>query len=557
MKLLLLALTCLAIVAAVTSPDTRDREDNKPYDVIVIGSGSSAIAAANKFVGKHKKVLMLEKAREAGGCTHEFHFNGSIFQSGYDVHTARSLLWAMLELAPGQVHYGWPAGYSREKVMIGDPNGPNGIRVYELPNTQTEYFAWLYEHLNASAADKLIRHMIGMSHNQKADFAMPAWDFLPANVRSVVMAEKAISDATVVEVGATTPLLSYYASLTSNEDLWAVLGGDVLVFLGLPIDYVPASPVLQATGQLSSGFNFPIEGTAVSARVMIENIKALGGKVEVRSEVTKVLFDEHNGKVSGVQLANGTTFSAHNVLSTIGIDALLPLIGNHTLAGYPSNQPPGPYKESGSGFMSFVTMKITAREAGLHPMIILWSDKGLKGMTMDNLIYPSGIASCQVPLVITETTLKTSAFDPNTNPQPVAALEMLSPFTAWSFAPWFGTLTHHRPPEYYGYKEYLQYAQLECFYKFFPNLRGQVANIESGTPLTIRDYVAKPFGAFMSNVGLQQNEKPHYFTGTDGLYFCGADDVGGADKAPLTGDMAAAEVVHDVDMAVDCLNRIV
>jgi phytoene dehydrogenase-like protein len=201
-----------------------------------------------------------------------------------------------------------------------------------------------------------------------------------------------------------------------------------------------------------------------------------------------------------------------------------------------------------------VTFDAPARELGIPPLQTVWPDDGLGGLQD---LY-TGTYTDRLPLFMVETTLKTTAFDPN-GPQPNAAMILWTPMFANAFAPWVNTLTGQRfdPPGYYEYKQYLQNQQLAHFYQIFPALQGHVVALESGTPLTIRDYVAKPNGAFMSNVGLPlAGIQLHYWTGIDGLYQAGADIVGGADKAPMTGALAAAEMMKDKGMFVKYLKRI-
>lgn len=84
------AIACLAATGVAQNSES-DPYVNRPYDYVVIGSGISGLAAANKLVDVspsfsflfastlltshsqyNKKVLVLEQHYKAGGCTHTF-----------------------------------------------------------------------------------------------------------------------------------------------------------------------------------------------------------------------------------------------------------------------------------------------------------------------------------------------------------------------------------------------------------------------------------------------------------------------------------------------------
>lgn len=544
-------LLLFALAVAVIHADLRDLEEHRSFDAIVIGSGSSALGAAYKLVEeKNKRILVLEKGWQAGGCQQTFVFNGTDFQTGFDVDTCPRSQWSLEQISGPSVHYDWPAGYPRERVYIGG-------RVYDIPNGPNEYISWLYDHLGVNAADTLISHMDGMGHNSRVEFAIPGMDFLPPPDKRDVLARKAVADATMMEIGPQTMLMDYLGSLTNDTDAQTMLVGVVLLCLGLPPNVIPAFPIVQAVAQLSGGFSYPVQGPDVAVDRMVENIQARGGVVQIEAEVTQILVDSVNNVVTGVQLRNGTVFSSNKVLSTIGVDAMLRVMDGIEIPDwyYPDGTPRvavSPYTQSGSGFLTFVTLDKPARELGLAPLMTSWKDMGLAGMA-DIL---TGMFTDNLPLFMVETTLKTTAFDPSLVPQPNAAMILWTPMYAGAFAAWANTQTHQRfePPGYYEYKQVLQDLQFARLYDTFPQLVGHAVAAESATPLTIRDFVAKPNGAFMSNVGLTQH--PSYWTGIRGLYVAGADIVGGADKAPMTGALAAAEMLGDVGMFTKYLKRI-
>jgi phytoene dehydrogenase-like protein len=310
------ALLCLAAVAAASLRD----DDNRAFDAIVIGSGSSAMGAVYKLVEeKNKKILVLEKAANAGGCQHSFEFNGTMFQTGFDIDTCPRDQWSLEQLSGPDVVYSWPAGYPRERVYVGS-------RVYDIPNGANEYIGWLYDHMDVASADTLIRQMEGMGHNGRVEFALPGWDFLPPAEKRDIAARQNVANAMIMEIGPTTLLPAYLDSLTSDTDVQAVLAGVVLLCLGLPASVMPAFPIVQAMAQLSGGFSFPVQTPDVA--------------VELGAEVTKILVDPLENAVTGVQLRNGTVFFADRVLATIGIDALLAVMDGYTIPDWPLGQSP-------------------------------------------------------------------------------------------------------------------------------------------------------------------------------------------------------------------------
>lgn len=536
-KAIFTALICFAVISAAS----------EHFDVIIIGSGSSAIGAAHQFTERNKKVLVLEKDRNAGGCAHEFAFNGAMFQTGFDVSTTAPNAWALEELYGDKPLLSWPAGYPRMRHIVGD-------RVYDVPNDKCEYYEWLYDNLGSANADTLIRQMRGMIHNHIPTFGLPGWDFVQRSTQSVINAEQAIVGRAVAEIGSQTMLMPYLYSMTANTDLHAAMVGAVVFFTAIPPQLFPAVPVVGGMAQQATGFSFPLAGSLQSSNVMVQDIEANGGQVVTRATVAQVIIDRN--AATGVQLVNGTVFAAKKVLSTIGLDALLPMLGGRAIAGgWTSSAPPGPRFQSGSALITFLTFDDTARKLGMFPLQFIWPNDGMDGM---QYIFAgvTGLEIGELPLLVIETTLKTSAFYPDVNPQPLAAMEIATPLYVYPFMQWQNSTTHHRPADYYAFKQYLQDIQMEQFYAAFPNLLGHVTGAESATPLTIRDFVAKPNGAFENNVGLSQEQRPNYYTGISNLYFTGADIACGADMAPMTGALAALEILNDKHAFAEYLENI-
>lgn len=516
-------LLCLAAVGA-----------DRPYDAIVIGSGISGMASAITLANRNKKVLVLEKLNKAGGCTHTFTRMGRTFETGFHLYADEPRQHVLTDLVP-EVHFCWPEGHSREVIFVG------GQR-YDVPNNYDGYIDWLYQMFPNSTAflDRLSYYIDASLGGQQITLAGASWDYLPASEKAKINALKMIAETAAAELSGLT-FEQFFQELTPDPDMLALLMGTTSGFLALPPAYFPAFGAIGAFGQFAYGYVYPEEGSGVIAASLPHALAARGGEIRTGAEVAQILIKQQNGKVSGVMLTTGEVIEAKNVIASIGLDQIRPLMNGVPIPDQPT--PPNPMAQSGSAFITYVILDGPARQFNLSPYTLILPPGSLSGM--DNMFTPYPLIYGYSPLLMFESTLKTSACNTSlpVDQQPNAILELFTPMYAFAFDQWAGTTTHHHPADYYQFKGMLQGLQLNQLFQIYPELQSHIAFAESATPLTVRDYVSKSNGNMLGYIGLPT--KPNFYTGIPGLYFCGCDISGGVDSAAMTGVMAAGVLLGD------------
>lgn len=439
------------------------------YDALVIGSGIGGLTTAAMLSELGWKVCVLEQHYTAGGYTHSYDRNGYewdvgvhyIGEMGAPTRSRRMfdfLSEGKLDWAPMDAEY--------DRFFIGD-------KIFSAHAGKQEFQDNLLRQFPAEGA--AIRAYMGLL--DKVSRAMPAFAMsrLLKPWQRTLLGPYLRAKIPELLFRTTYEVLS---EITDDQDLIAVITGQ-WGDMGLP----PRQSgflvhALIARHYLYGGF-YPIGGSWKIAESIIPRIKRAGGEVFTYALVKQILVE--NGKVRGVEMADGHVIECPCVISSAGVhntfERLLDADVMHQ-CGYESNL--ASVKPSISHLGVYIGLKATAEELGL-PRTNFWiyADSDYDGAVERFLKEPDA----PFPAVYISFP---SAKDPDyLNRRPgTATIEIVAPAPYDWFEKWKDTSWGKRGDDYEAFKAQLGERLMAVLYEKLPQLRGRVDYYEVSTPLS-------------------------------------------------------------------------
>lgn len=437
------------------------------YDAIVIGSGMGGLSCAALLSELGWKVCVLEQHYTAGGYTHSYERNGYEWDVGvhyigevgaetrtkkmFDFLSDGNLKWAPMDAEydrfyVGEKVFNAKAGRKefRDNLLRQFPDEEEGIdRYMHLLKDVGGAFS-------AFGMQKVMKPWQRALISPISNLRQP--EYLYRNTYEVL------------------------SELTDNQDLIATICGQ-WGDMGLP----PKQSVFMVHAMIARhylhGGYYPVGGSWQIAKSIIPKIQKAGGEVFTYARVTSILLDD--GKVSGVEMADGHHIECNCVISAAGIGntlhGLLPEEAVHR-AGYDRREET--VRPSMAHLGVYIGLQGTAEELGL-PKTNFWIyphndyDRAVDEFMHDrNAPFP--VVYLSFP----------SAKDPDyLNRHPgTATIEIVAPAPYEWFEKWAGSTWGKRGEEYEAFKAELGERLLKYVYDKLPQLEGKVDYFEVSTP---------------------------------------------------------------------------
>ncbi len=268
------------------------------FDIVIIGSGMGGLVCADILGREGYKVCVLEKNRQVGGSLQTYVRDRVIFDSG--------------------VHY-----------LGGLSEGQNLYQVFK--------YLGIIDKLKLQRMDENVFDKILFDGDDKAYVHAQGYEnFIQQLLKDFPEEEKALRlyCDKIKEVCSKFPLYNlrsggdinektsvleldtkeFIQSITENKKLQAVLVGSNMLYVlqgGKTPFYVHA---MILNSYIESSWKC-MDGGSVIGKVMVKNIREQGGVIHRNSEVKKIVVE--NGKVSAVQLADGSHVSGKHFISNM------------------------------------------------------------------------------------------------------------------------------------------------------------------------------------------------------------------------------------------------
>lgn len=274
-----------------------------------------------------------------------------------------------------------------------------------------------------------------------------------------------------------------------------------------------------------------VGGSQQLANALRNLIEDAGGQVLVRSEVVRIMVEDH--QVTGVVTKNGNVYQADNYISGVHPDILLRLVDE---GAFPKmfKKRVTMVSESISFFVVFVKLK--DKSFPFLNQVNYYFDNYNDVFEPNDLQqenWPPGIIYLTPPVVNQGEFAETMVY--------------VVPMDYEWVKPWENTHTGHRGEEYEQWKQAMMDKVFDKMEQLYPNYRDSIEFCFASTPLTIRDYFGNRRGSCYgfqkdcSELGLSQMS---VFTKVKNLYLTGQNvNVHGLCGVSLTAVQTAEALV--------------
>lgn len=468
--------------------------DNQ-YDVIVVGSGAGGLGASLVLQKAGKKTLLLEKHSQVGGYITSFKRKGFSFDPGAAILSGGTIkmLLGMVEMT------------DKVDLELNLIKGP-GLRLLG-PKLDIKGHAGM-------TLPQLVEQLQGLKPGEAAE--------IEAKIEE---SRKLGLDPEMNK----KPMLDWLKANFTNPDPSLILGMLSFLALILPPSKVPAT-MTGILGLASMDISYPKGGILAIANAYAEAFTLLGGEVRKKAAVSRILVKDQ--KVEGVELENGERILSKMVISDVGVDNTVKLVGEElfdkAVLAKTASLPP-----TLSSFSVFLGLDYVP---DVYPHTVSFT-----GTSVDELesVYRhlcSGqfFESAKDPIMLYIHT--PSLEDPGLAPEGQASM------TIFVWAPYQLAQGDWKDKKEY-YTDIIIKATEE---RVIPGLSQHIIHKEAATPLTYERYVGKKGGAVLGlALGVGQEPVKNDILPIGGLY-CVGDTLTGALGVPgsvMSGAKCAKEIV--------------
>ncbi|MBI2258668.1 MAG: NAD(P)/FAD-dependent oxidoreductase [Flavobacteriia bacterium] len=438
------------------------------YDFIIIGSGMGGLSTACILAKEGFSILVLEKNHQLGGNLQVFSREKRIFDTG--VHYVGSL-----DEGGNLYHY-----FKYLEILDNLKLKRLNQECFDLiifPDGSKIPYAQGYEQF----INTLIQ-FFPEEENAILTFCKKIKEiclFFPFYNLEIESSQNYFSNQEILEINAA----EYIQSLTSNIRLQNVLAGNNLLYAGVK-DKTPLYVLaLILNSNLTGSYRF-VDGSSQVAKELAKVIRKYGGKILKHQEVISANYSE-KGFLTNVNCSSGKTFSAKNFISNLHPTLTIDIFGeNRFLSAYVKRIKN--LANTQSCFLVQLTLKeksVKYFNYNLYPYFVddVWESVNYSGKDWPLSLYISASVSSKNKEYIDVLT--------------IMAYMSFEEVEKWSKSKNLAFDKKDRGQEYQEFKEIKEQQVLKKVIQILPEIKDNILNIYSATPLTFRDYVGTSNGS--------------------------------------------------------------
>lgn len=422
------------------------------YDTIIIGTGLGGLVCGYMLAKSGRKVLLLEKNSQIGGCLQTFRRFGVKYDTGMHYIGA---------LDEGQIMY----QFFEELNLLKDIHlcrlDENGFDRFNIAGQEYKY---------ASGSERFVETLSKQFPDCRHE--------LQSYVRRIQDIAESSPLYNLNKAGDSSYLESPYlhnsvnellTSISNNRLLQNVLAGNLPLYAGVK-DKTPAYVyALISNSYLQSAWRI-VGGSDSIAQSLANSIRSFGGEIRIRSEVCKILCDSE--KATSVQLTSGEIIEANHFITDIHPQRVIKLIDSKLIRPIYRGRVQQMENTVGN-FTLYLKFKENCVPY-LNYNYYYYAEEDVWAS------YHSQQAEPQSFLYMHQCT--------EDGQQYAQSAEIMVPMDYREVAKWAGTITGQRGSDYLEFKQKKAERVLNILGQLFPGISYCIENFESSTPLTYRDY---------------------------------------------------------------------
>lgn len=400
--------------------------------VIIIGSGIGGLVTAYLLAKQGDKVILLEHDKRPGGCLQSFYRDGIRFDTGF-------------HFIGGMAQGGPLYKFFKELDLLSLPWQPLeeqeiwlGDKCYTVPTTGCDawlaYLTNLFPHQESNLKNflEVCRKVVECPFSETMPYwETNAWEWLCQTIDDPVLRDVVSGSSMIVELNKETLPLFAFAEIVYS--------------------YIYSSHRMVEGGQ-------PVIDHLLNA------VLSRDGEIHCSSTVTRII--EQDGKVTGVQLQDGTTYNADIVVSAIHPAETLGLLKEDTSMRKIYRLRISKMKDSLGCFTANIKLKKNVVNLRERPIYV--HREGVDIWSYHHSPIDHVLVHCY----------------PEQN-----ALDFIAPISYDCFKQWEGTVVGHRGEDYEQYKAEVLEQCLKLAEIAIPGLRDAIEEVWTSSPLTWKDYL--------------------------------------------------------------------
>ena len=411
------------------------------YDVVIIGSGLGGLICGSLLAREGKRVLVLERQAQPGGCMQSYQRDNLYFDTGFHyvgglaegqpLHAAFSYLGLM------QLPWVRLDADGFDRVTIGQHTFPLAEGYDHFADTLGEYFPKEKKALQQYV--EMLRYLPSMEEIGPVN----AYDWLKSHFHDSLLINVLSGSAIKMELRRESlPLFTFAHGMSSYiGSSWRLRGGGHLI-----------------------------------VNALVNDINQLGGKVICHAEVNKLV--EKDGRIVAVRCTKGNVYEGDVFISDVHPQITFKWLGDSGLLKKTFLRRINAMENSFGMFTASLVLRRGVLPYFNHNKYVyrkpnVWTlheDVGGIGGVM---------VSCRVP----------------EEGNDARQIDLLTPVPWKLFESWADTSVGRRGEIYEMLKNHLTDECIRLAERVIPGLRSMVEKCYTSTPLTYRDYTLTPYGS--------------------------------------------------------------
>ena len=425
----------------------------KMFDVVIIGSGLGGLVCGSLLAREGKRVLVLERQAQPGGCMQSYQRDGLSFDTGLHyvggLAEGQPLHAVFSHLGLMQLPWVRLDADGFDRVTIGQQTFPLAEGYDHFADTLGEYFPQEREGLKQYV--ELMRHLPPMEEIG----IVSAYDWLRSVFHDPLLINVLSGSAMKMELRRESlPLFTFAHGMSSYiGSSWRLRGGGHLI-----------------------------------VNALVNDIKRLGGQVVCHAEVNELV--EKEGRVVAARCTNGSMYEGDVFISDVHPQLTFKWLADSHLLKNTFRRRIAAMENSFGMFTVSLVLKKGVLPYFNHNKYVyneaddVWSmaclaEGRLQGKN-DQRSTPNGLMiSCRVPETGSD----------------ARQIDLMTPMSWTLCESWANTSVGRRGESYEMLKNHLADECIRLAERVIPGLHGMVEKYYTSTPLTYRDYTLTPCGS--------------------------------------------------------------